>query len=239
VNHRVLVGAGLALFLCGYPSQAQNSDAVRSLSLDFKRVYSEGARVDSIAGRIYYSFEGFLFIKTTSPVTQYMRVEDNSMLLYYPDSREAFRIQQSGPVVIPFVQSLLWVVNRKLNLEKAGFEFVRTDDAGDTSTEYWKAPRKLSRQLGEIRIVMTGRKRVERIVTYGSDGRELVSTFCGAYCDTSGFLIPLRMTTWTSKDSLRVVEQMMFNRPLINRPDDSSNVFFSIPPDIRIKKVKL
>jgi hypothetical protein len=232
------VGAGLTLCLC-CAAVAQSIDTVRSLSIDFKRVYSEGTETDSVKGRLYYSSDGYLLVRTTEPVSQYMRVENNTMLLYYPDSRRAFRIEQSRPVIMPFVQSLLWSFNRKLNLERAGFRFDHTESAGDTSTEYWMAPRQFMKQLREIRVSLTGKKKIERIDTFDADGHELVSTSCGSHCETGGFLIPLSMTTRTSKGSLPVVEKIVFQKPLINRPDDIGSVFFSIPPDIQIKKIKL
>ena len=218
---------------------AENADTIRSLSINFKRVYSENKRVDSVKGRFFYSADGSLFVNTTEPVRQFMRVEGNSMLLYYPDSRRAFRIVQSRPFTMPFIQSLVWTFNRKSNLEKAGFRFDHAETAGDTAREYWKAPRQIAKQIRHLRISVVNRRTVVSIETFNAEGRCVVTTACGSYGEAGGVPIPLTMTTSGTQGGLPYTESVVFGDPRINREDDLAGVFFSIPPDVKIEEKRL
>ena len=225
------------------------TDSIRSLGLNFQRIYSENGKIDSVNGRLLYSSSGPLFVKTTAPVIQNMRLENNQMLLYYPDSHKAFRIQQHTAFVLPFVQLLLWTFNRKTNLEKAGFRFDKSEvlkdrtvadrSVADRSVECWAAPKQLAKQMRQLLIFFADKNKIEHIEMLDAEGKSVVTTVFDSYKEEGGCTFPQHMTTVSYRKSLKFTENVTFDHPQINQSQEYGALFFSVPPDVRIKEIQL
>lgn len=211
---------------------------VSTLSVEFRREYTGHGREEVTIGSIYLKTEGTVIIRVTSPVNQWMVIDKNKMLIYYPDEKQAFQIKSENPFSLPFLQSFLSVVKKDYGLSELGYTLENYSKRGDTLFSYWSPPQKAERILGNIRIgVVDGKLALTEIKK--PDNTLTSRSLYKNHITYKSFHFPLEIETVHYIDRDSVIERVIYNNPEFNTPIPDSIVNFKIPEGIELIEMEL
>jgi len=109
-----------------------------TISGDFIKETTHGYKMaEEISGKFYYAgSDKFLLYFTQQPVKQFFTFNNDTLILYYPEDKIAFKIKLNYPL-FNIRNKLSFFLDKELNFTNLGFLFVNKASIADTSYTYW------------------------------------------------------------------------------------------------------
>jgi outer membrane lipoprotein-sorting protein len=189
------------------------------------------------SGSIYYQKPGGIVIKVKDPIDQWMVLEGDTMLIYYPTDSTAFRFHSDNPFSLPFFQLFVGMGNTDLGLSKAGFTLDRNEVRHDTLITYWKPPEQAGKSLGNAIVVLVENKLVF-MELQNAKGKTLTNIAFNDHLQYRGTYFPLEITSVEFEDSDSTVETVVFHNPQFNVELPPEVINFKIPQGIEVEEIE-
>jgi hypothetical protein len=238
----VLTGIGLmkrtalAISLLGLLVAVSSTHAFTTISVDFMRTIEDANKSETVRGVLYHDSDKTT-IRVTYPLDQWMILEGNRILIYYPDDERAFDIKTGTPVNMPFFKALESAMKADYGLSEAGFELENHEVRGDTLLSYWKPPKKARDQFGRIVLALED----DRIVStdiQDPKGRTLVRTTYESHLLRDGVHLPLQTTSVSYSGTRQTVERIVYSNPRFDEPLPQEVLEFRVPETVEVNEVE-
>lgn len=213
-----------------------HSQIFKTISVEFTRITEQKKSEEIIKGHIYYDRNKTIVI-TREPLNQWMVIENNIMLIYYPHEKKAIRIKSQNPVTLPFFQSFIGLVDDNLGLTKLGYTINKNEVHGDTLFVHWKPPKDAEKLLGEI-ILSLKDNRIVLTELYAPNGKTMVKTAYNKYIERGNQFFPLEIKSVLYSESNMTTETIIYNNPIFNDPLPKQISQFGLPDNIEVKEVE-
>lgn len=213
------------------------SQTFQTLQVTFERCTKVENKKETIKGNIYYQGLNRVVLKVTEPVLQWMILEGNTMLIYYPNERKAFRFISKNPFSLPFFQAFIGVLRGDFGLSEAGFKLARKEVRKDTLLTLWEPPKQAKRILGTT-IVGLVENRLAFAEVQDAKGERLIRTTYSNHFQYGVSFLPLEIISVRYQKRDSIIEKVIYAVPQFNvtLPQEVTN--FKIPEDIKIKGVE-
>ena len=197
-----------------------------TLKIDFQREVS-GQKKEIIQGTIFY-FQGKKLIKVNSPVHQIMFVKENSLVVYYPEEKQAFIFESARATSLPFFELFL-LPSKKGYFLKKGFEI---KDKNSFHILY-RTPPSINSVIDEVEIFLDKKGRITKLVEKKESKITMEARFSN-YVEFMGFSYPLKISVRARK-----TEKVFFSNPEFNLEIPEWVKNFKVPEGTKVKRVKL
>lgn len=167
-----------------------------------------------------------------------MVLEGNEILIYYPDSRQAFKIKSQTPSVIPFFEAFIGVIKEDYGLGELGYKFSHYDKKGNILISYWKPERKFSKIIGECILAYRENKLIFLEIK-NPDNQTFSRIEYANHIKYGNIYFPLEILTTKKKGSAISIERVIYKNPVFNSPLPPEVVNFKIPEGVTIKEIQL
>ncbi|TET78063.1 hypothetical protein E3J38_09055 [candidate division TA06 bacterium] len=213
------------------------AQGLESLSVHFLREHTESGGKEVTSGLVYYHQPSTVILRVTYPLEQWMVFEDTVTTIYYPASRQAFRIISRFGSYPPFVQAFIGVAERDYGLSVLGYRVRDYNVRADTLISHWAPPKGLSLFLGETILKIKDDKIVytESRTVRGETLRKSVHKKHVRY---QGTYFPMEILTTEYSRTDSTFEKVIFSEPKFNSPLPEEVLTFHIPTDVEVKEVR-
>lgn len=212
------------------------SQKIEIIDVQFTRTITENANKDIVKGNIYFqSQDNKVILKITEPLIQWMVIEGNAMLIYYPVEQKAFRFTSKNPLSLPFFEAFLGVMQDDFGLSTAGFKLARNEIKGDTLLTFWEPPKETTKVLGNTIIGLIKDKLVF-VEIQNSRGKKIAKTTYSNHIQFGQSFFPLEIVTKKFHHVIPTTEKVTYTNPQFNIPLPYEILSFKIPADIEIKE---
>jgi outer membrane lipoprotein-sorting protein len=211
----------------------------KSMAAGFVREVNADGKTERAEGSIYYisGTVGRIILKVVNPVDQWMIFEDKTLLIYYPESNRAFRIDSKNPFILPFFQFLFDVTNEDFGLSARGFQFVRHEKQQLDLISYWAPPKELAPLIGEV--VLTHRNNaLMKVQTKDPKGATFSEIIYGQHISLQGVNFPMQIKITTFAKNSITQETISLRDFQINQDVPAEIRGFRVPPDATVKSVQ-
>jgi outer membrane lipoprotein-sorting protein len=210
-----------------------DAQVLRTIEVDFTRVYESSDAADTASGIIYYHEPDDLKLHTSSPVNQWMIFKENQLDIYYPDDQLVYRIYSQFPSSLPFFQALVGVVKEDYGLATMGYEMASYTSSGDTLQTTWNPPLMADKLLGPYRLNFVADKIIFAEI---SDAGGAI-TARSHYSDhrqfgTTWFPMTIKTIHYLEQDS--TVETVTYSKAKMNEKLPQEITEFQIPDNAKI-----
>ncbi len=213
------------------------SSGIQTLALDFQRITEEtGKPKEVISGHLYFQQPYWMYVDVTSPVHQIMLSEKRQLLIFYPESKQAFRIRTKKDNPPIFVQGLLASLREDFGLEEMGYKLTGHKTLGDTLVTIWVPPSDKAKVLGKFTLKIVNNRLVEARTASANGTTQTVSRY-STYKKFGRFWLPLRIATQTGDAWHRKKEVLVYKNVQLNVVVPDSLLRFSIPPKVPVKEL--
>lgn len=212
------------------------SQVFKTISIEFNRIVKEKDSEDNVKGHIYYDLNKSIII-TEKPINQWMILENNVLLIYYPDDRQAIRIKSQNPVSMPFSQFLYGLFDNNLGLIKLGYTISKNELHHDTLSVHWKPPKDMEKKVGEFVIALKEKKIISTEMK-DTDRKTIIYTRYDNHIEYCKQFFPLKITSNISSESGPTTEIILFDKPVFNKPLPENILNFKLPDNLIVKEVE-
>ena len=211
---------------------------IKTISADFSREYKEGNKKETIKGSIYYqAATKKVVIKVDYPVNQWMILQGNETIIYYPDELRAFRIISRNPAYMPFFQAFISALKEDYGLTDGGYTFASYKRNGNKLVSYWNPPKKLTKILGQSTL-----KYIDNKLTYAESknakGKILSEAYFKNHILYGGTYFPIEISITKRMKSSSSLEEFILKDPQFNSSLPQEIIGFKIPKEVKVKEVK-
>jgi hypothetical protein len=229
-------GIFAAFLLLTLPIITVYSQTLKTINLEFTRTTEYENTKEIVKGNIYYDGTKTT-VKTIEPLSQWMILEENKILLYYPDEEQAIRIKSKNPTNLPFFQTFVGVVKEDYGLSELGFKLEESEIKGDTLFFYWSPPENAQKFLSQITLALENNKIVFTEVKdpHGKTAGKIIYENHFLYGTTN---FPLEITTIKYSKTDTIIEKIVYSNPVFDKPLPPQVVNFNIPKEIKIKELE-
>lgn len=224
----------LITVFCFYPNL--NGQILKTVNLSFTQITQNSQKSDVVNGHIYY--DGMkTTVKVNQPISQWLILTGNTIVLYYPEDHRVLEIQSQSPVSLPFFQAFTSIVKLDYGLTELGFNLAKNEIKGDTLLAYWQPPVDARKVLGYFVLALEKNKILFSEFTTAK-GEKIAKTIYSNHFMYSGSYFPLEIVTiqYAKKDS--TVEKILYTDPVFNAPLPAEIAIFTIPPSIKREVIK-
>ncbi len=214
-----------------------NASTQNALRMDFIRYTSENGRVDTVRGQLWHYSSRHVALIVAHPLEQWMFLDSNHMILYYPKEKKAFRFVSKREFAMPFFQAFLSAREGRTALPEMGFTLKQNLEKGDTLYSLWEPPVKSRKEIGVARVgLLKGRL----IVSEADDpnGNMLAESFFRNYQTKEGVSFPMEIEIHTNAGKRHMVEKTLFENLQPNTVLPGYIQDFQIPADAQIKEME-
>ncbi len=227
----------LVMFLLLFFSSLRVTAAIETVEVEFEREYGSQDVREISKGRIYYQAPDNIKVRLTSPIEQYITIEGQNVLIYYPREKKAFKIVAKNPVALPFFQAFLGMTRQDYGMTNFGYSLSSHEKKGETLITYWAPPKPLSRLLGRFKLVYVSQKLVYAELE-DPEGRIVCqSSYNNHICYDSTYF-PLQISSKRRLGENFVFENIVYYNPRFNEEFPREVVYFKIPPDVEIEEIR-
>jgi outer membrane lipoprotein-sorting protein len=213
------------------------SQEIENISVEFTRMLKKETSEEVIKGTFYYQKNKRIIFKITEPIGQWIVLEGNAMLIYYPNDDKAFRYSGKNPVSMPFFQTFVTLSSEDWGLSKLGYTIGGSESRGDTVWVHWKPPKNGESPSGEF---VTALKEDRIVLTELKDakGKTLIQTTYGDHVNFYSQSFPLRIKSFLFSNNGFSMESLTYSSPVFNKPLPGEILNFTLPRNIKIEDVK-
>jgi outer membrane lipoprotein-sorting protein len=223
----------LLLFAASF-SSAQSIDKI---SAQFIRTTQRGnAALERTEGNVYLDAKGTIWIRVLRPVDQWVIVDKNTMLLYYPKEQKAFRFTRSSPFTLPLYQSFFALSDDPADLSRYGFALTGNQMNRDTLITSWTGPGKTSE--GDVVNVALSKDRLAYIEVLDVKGMLKNKTTYSDYFKNGRRAFPLRINSMQQLSDTRIEDRMEYSSLQFNEPFPKEVTSFSIPSTVIVSDIQ-
>jgi len=212
------------------------SQLLETISVEFRRGYNTGQRIEISEGIIYYEAAAK---KTTldvaAPIRQWMQVRKNEILIYYAKEKCAFRIFSKNPLSMEFFEAFLSVMKDDYGLSEFGYKMESYEVRGGKLASNWVPPLAMSKILGPISIEFQD-NRIAQIDVKRPDGKTLSKLAFSNHVQFGSIYFPLEIRITRYLPAEVITESIQYKNPRFNIPLPKEIVNLEIPPDIPVKE---
>ena len=226
---RIVAPLLLILFITTPPY----SQTFNTINLEFKRTVTHENTKEFTQGTIYYD-GAKTTLKINKPLNQWMILEGNHILIYYPDELRAIKIKSNNPTILPFFQAFAGVVKEDYGLSALGYVIKKSEVKGDTLFTYWNPPKKVRKFLGEFILAFEKNKFIFTEAR-NTHGKIVVRTTYHNHFLHGATYFPLRIISTQNTNNSTTIEDVIFSNPVFDRPLPSQVVNFNIPIGTKIE----
>jgi len=219
------------------PAKKPARPGISNLSGSFTRTYSTQSQKDSVSGAFCFFDMKKTYLDIRYPLHQIMFIENNVLLIYYPESRKAFRLESASPVALPLIPGLLSAIRPDYGLSLIGFKVVDQKMRGDTLVTYWSNPAAADK-LGRFELSQCG-NRLLSSTYFSSDSKTCTRTLFGAYvAPRGGYSFPASIRTIVRTGETVSTENVYLRDLVINGAIPRDALEFKIPDDVKVIRKK-
>ncbi len=213
---------------------------LKTLSLDFTRELTENNKTEHIAGTLHYDVNtARVVVEVTKPIQQIMVVKENTLEVYYPIEKQAFRFIAEGRIPLPFIESIIQSTQAEYGLTAIGYTLDKHDIIDKVLYTYWKPPEKSKEQLGTVILGMRDDKLISAEVK-DPKGHIIARSLYQKHSKIGIHSIPMTVTssTYGPKSEVLQREKIVYNNPQVNTEPQNPILNFTIPESVKIKEIK-
>lgn len=170
------------------------------------------------------------------PLNQWLYIEKNIALIYYPDEQKAIKLRSLNLILLPFFQSFIGMIERDMGLPKLGYTIEKHMLSGDTLCVYWSPPKSQRNNLGTVVTCLMDDK-ILCVKTYHSNGIMAGQTIYENYIQHDEQLFPLAIQTVSYSGTATRSELIRYSEPVFSDSLPDSITRFLPPIDVEIKEV--
>ncbi|MEW6685763.1 MAG: outer-membrane lipoprotein carrier protein LolA [Candidatus Edwardsbacteria bacterium] len=210
------------------------SQLLSPISGNFIKETKQGKKISEIvSGKFYYAPPSQLLFHVYNPLEQIFTFNGDTLILFYPKEKKAFKIKSLNPMVSSSVSST-WTFNDKIDFSKLGYLFVKKQKMADTLYSYW-----VPKGKSVIKAIIIGRLK-NRMVSIEIDGvqqNQFSKILYTKHLQHNSFCIPTETYSIQCPPADTLIEHFTYQdiRFDIEIPDSISH--FSIPNGIPVKEV--
>jgi outer membrane lipoprotein-sorting protein len=209
---------------------------IHTLTAFFSRSYTTQHQKEYTEGYIYLDNSGRMILRVTRPLEQWMMINNKTMQLYYPQSKQAFKIQYSSIFSLPFIQSFISTMENDRYFQTEGFSAGTAEKHGDSIVTHVLPPPKLKKLFKEI-VVTTRNNKVIAITKYDAHGSLMGTITMSNYQSNGGYSYPLVIENTCIEKTGSSTEQVTFDKVTINKGIPDSIARQKIPLGTPIKDI--
>ncbi len=208
----------------------------KTISVEFTKISTQKKSKEIVSGHLYqYAKKTAVIIKI--PLNQWIFIEDNIALIYYPENKNAIRIKSQNPIILPFFNLIFRFDDDNIDLAKWGYTIDKNELHGDTLIVHWKPPKSAKKVLGEF-IISLKDNRIVSTKSNAPGGKTLIKTYYNRYVKYDNQFFPLEMKSISYSENVITTESIIFNNPIFDNPIPNQISQFSLPDSIEIKEVE-
>jgi hypothetical protein len=212
---------------------SQNFDTI---NIDFTKTVKHGTSNEIVKGTFYYS-EIRTILAVQEPLNQWMIIEFNNMLIYYPDKNRAINITSQNPFNIPFFQTFTGLNSENLGLSKLGYTIDKNEIHGDTLLVYWQPPVVNEMKLGEIILSLVDNNIVVTETKDHSGNTNSYTTY-NNYISHNDHYFPLLVNSTIYSEGETKTEIIKYTNPVFDQPLPDEITNFILPENAEIKEIE-
>lgn len=223
--------------LCYFFVSNAYSEEVKSISIEFTRTITEDTSKEVVKGNIYYQAPNLTVLKVTDPINQWMILENDTMIIYYPKEEKAFKYTSKNPFSLPFFQIFVNIGKDNLGLSEAGFTLVRNEIKEDTLITYWKPPKQVKKALGNIIVGLSNDKLV-LVEMHSPKRKKLARITFGNHFQYGDIFYPLEVVSVKYQKNGSTTEKVVYDNPQFNVELPQEVLNFKIPDSIEVEEIE-
>lgn len=226
---RIVTSLLLILFVTTIPY----SQTFNTINLEFTRTVIHENTKEITQGTIYYD-SAKTTLKVNKPINQWMILEGNHILIYYPDELRAIKIESNNPSILPFFQAFAGVAKEDYGLSELGYVIKKSEVKGDTLFTYWSPPKEVKKILGEF-ILAYEKDRFIFTEARDTNGKIVVRTTYHDHFLHGATYFPLHIISLQNTKNYTTIEDVIYSNPIFDKPFPSQVVNFTIPAGTKIE----
>jgi len=214
------------------------ADIFKTFMADFSREYLAQKKSETVTGKIFYEADSNkLLIEVEKPLHQWMILQANETLVYYPETKQAFRLISKVEAVMPFFKIILGCFKEDFGLAQQGYTLAHYEKKGSVLLSTWNPPKNLSKLVGEA-ILEYDANKLMRIEHKTPKGNLLSRAVFKQHTPFSGYFFPLEVTFSYRSNQDSAEEKVVYIRPQFNAPLPAEIKEFKIPPGVKVKDIE-
>lgn len=192
------------------------------------------AEEETVKGRIYY-YQGKTSVQIFSPVTQWMFLKGNELLIYYPDRKLAFKIKSVSVMQIPFFSAFLYSVMEDFGLREKGFVLMKEEVKDNARISLWKKEKRGVLPLLKFVKLYFKKGKMIRVELLGDSGEIISSMLFSRHRQFFGLYFPLKIVIFRHRQEGK--EEVVFEQPLFNAKIPEKVVNFRLPEGVKVDEI--
>lgn len=218
------------------PVNAAFPQVLRTIQVDFEKLFREKDTEEIVKGTIYHDASGKTILSVRHPVNQWMISSGHRLVIYYPEEGRAFRFITRSHFHFPFFQAFLGVVKEDYGLTDMGYTLSSHEILGDTLTTCWSPPERLSQELGDLTVVYVS-DRIIRIESRKTDGSVISRALYENHLRHGIHQFPLKICTIRYEEKDSTFERIKYGNPMFNVDFPETVKEFALPADTKIEEI--
>lgn len=211
--------------------QSIYAQELQSVEVNFFREIKKNKSIEVTEGTfIHDRTDLFNAISLSTPIKQTINFENNNLIIYYPDKKEAIKIKSNSSVSLSFFYMYINLLEKDIGLEEKGFILFDSYINGNELTTYWKRLGK--KKKTDVIIILKYINNDVHSVQIKSKNNSLIShSFYKDYITTNGIRFPgvIQNEFYTSSDT--TIETITYNNVNINQKLSVVMSKYLIPPE--------
>lgn len=216
---------------------------LKTLSMDFTREitdFSINGTKERIEGTLHYDVEKLrVVIDVNKPIKQIMVAKENTLEIYYPDQKQAFRFISEGPVPLPLVETIIQSTQAEYGLTALGYSLNKHDIVDEILYTYWNPPEKAKEKLGTVILGIQNERLISAEV---KNPQEIIvaRTVYQKHKKIGIIYIPMQViaSNYGEKSEIIRLEKILFSKPQANSEKPNPILKFKIPQSVKVKEIK-
>jgi hypothetical protein len=213
-----------------------NGENENVLRVDFSKINAGGRRSDTVVGT-FYSINGRMVIKVSSPITQFMLVDSLCTLIYNPLEQTGVQIRRKNRAFLPCFHAFMGFFSRVTAVPGLNFHIKGTQKRNDSLYTQWVPDDRKSSFNGRIETVHYKDTPV-RTSTYDGKSRLMYEMLYSHDTLIDGHHIPMHIATVEVWKNNTVREDVFFSKLAVGKTIPSEILHFKIPSEIPIKVIE-
>jgi len=211
----------------------------KAMAGGFLREVQANGKLESAKGTIYYLSGKVdkIILKIVEPVDQWMVFEGNTLLIFYPNSNQAFKIESRNPFILPFFQFLLDLTKEDFGLSARGFRLSRYEKQRQRLISHWTPPKELIQIIGEV-VLTHQNDALLNVQTKDPKGIICSDIVFDNHVSFQGVSFPLQIRITTHEKDSSSQEAIVFRDLEFNQSIPADILNFAVPAGAITKNVK-
>lgn len=229
----LLILSLLSLFV--WINYAQTNPVIKSIISSYERKIERNDKFEITSGKIYFISPASMYIITKEPENQWMKIDSNQMVIYYPDSKKVFKINAQNNFELPFLPTFLLTLRKDYGLSELGFNVTNYGTKNDTIETYWKSKKEIAGGIQHA-VIKTISKLIKSVEITTQDSKSYSRIVFDDYINClNNYWFPMQFQIHKSTPRLVYHETVSLKEAQFNVTIPDSIINFKIPDDAEVK----